>query len=76
MVHKEQQVNVNFKLTQINCWCISYNQYIKNKIKKKLCMKAINYACFKLEEKITRHVKKNDNNFINIIGDKFAMSIR
>ena len=39
-------------------------------------MKAINYACFKLEEKITRDVKKNDNNFINIIGDKFAMSIR
>ena len=24
----------------------------------------------------TRSVKKNKNNFINIIGDKFAMSIR
>ena len=39
-------------------------------------MKAINYACFKLEEKATRSVEKNKNNFINIIGDKFAMSIR
>ena len=39
-------------------------------------MKAINYACFKLEEKITRSVKKNNSNFINIIGDKFAMNIR
>ena len=76
LVHKEQQVNVNFSLTQINSWCISYNQYIQNKIKNKLCMKAINYACFKLEEKITRSVKQNESNFINIIGDKFAMSIR
>ena len=39
-------------------------------------MKAINYACFKLEEKITRSVKKNNKNFIKIIGDKFAVSIR
>ena len=76
MVHKEQQVNVNFNLTQINSWCISYNQYIQNKIKNKLCMKAINYASFKLEEKINRSVKQNKSNFINIMGDKFAMSIR
>ena len=39
-------------------------------------MKAINYACFKLEEKITRSAKQNKSNFINIMGDKFAMSIR
>ena len=39
-------------------------------------MKAINYAYFNLEENITRSVKKNKNNFMNIIGDKFAMSIR
>ena len=39
-------------------------------------MKEIYYACFKLEEKTTRSVKKNKNNFINVIGDKFAMSIR
>ena len=39
-------------------------------------MKAINYAYFKLEEKITRSVKKNESNFINIRRDKFAMSIR
>ena len=76
LVHKEQQVNVNFNLTQINSWYIGYNQYIQNKIKNKFCMKAINYAFFKLEEEITRSVKKNKINFINIIGDKFAMSIR
>ena len=39
-------------------------------------MKGINYACFKLEEKATRNVKKKKNNFINAIRDKFAMSIR
>ena len=39
-------------------------------------MKAVNYACFKLEEKITRSVTQNKSNFINIIEDKFAMSIR
>ena len=39
-------------------------------------MKAISYACFKLEEKTPRNAKKNKNNFINVIGDKFAMSIR
>ena len=39
-------------------------------------MKAINYACFKLEKKTTRSIKKNKNNFINVIGDKFAMIIR
>ena len=38
-------------------------------------MKAINYASFKLEEKITRNVKKSKSNFIKIIGDKFTMSI-
>ena len=39
-------------------------------------MKAINYSCFKLEEKITRGAKKNNSNFINIIGNKFTMSIK
>ena len=39
-------------------------------------MKAINNACFKVEEKATRNVKKHKNNFINVIGDKFAMIIR
>ena len=38
-------------------------------------MKAINYACFRLEEKATRSVKEKKNNFINVVGDKFAMSI-
>ena len=39
-------------------------------------MKAINYACFKLEERATRSVKKKKNNFNNVIGDKFVMSVR
>ena len=39
-------------------------------------MKAINYAYFKFEEKANRSVKKKKNNFISVIGDKFAMSIR
>ena len=34
-----------------------------------------NYACFKLAEKATASVKKKKNNFINVIGGKFAMSI-
>ena len=38
-------------------------------------MKAINCVCFELEEKATRSVKKQKNNFINVIGDTFAMSI-
>ena len=39
-------------------------------------MKAIIYECSKLEEKTTRSADKNKNNFINVIGDKFVMSIR
>ena len=39
-------------------------------------MKAINYACFSWKKKTNRSVKKNKNNFINVIGDKFAMNIR
>ena len=35
-------------------------------------MKAINYACFKLEEKATTIVTKKKNNFINATGDKFT----
>ena len=35
-------------------------------------MKAMNYECFKLEEKTTRSFKKDKNNFI---GDKFGLSI-
>ena len=40
-------------------------------------MKAIHYACFKLEEKATRSIKKNKTNFNNVkIEDKFTMGIR
>ena len=76
MVHKEKQVIVNFTLTQMSSWCISYNQYIQIKIKNKLGMKSINYACFKLEENATKVLKRKKNSFINVIGDKFTMSIR
>ena len=39
-------------------------------------MKGIKYACFKLGKKAAKKVKKNKNNFINIVGDKFTMSNR
>ena len=39
-------------------------------------MKALNFACFKPEENATRSVKRNKHNFIKIVRDKFAMSIR
>ena len=55
--------------------CINYSRCIQ-KIKNNESMKAINYARFKLEEKATRSVKKNKTNFIDVTGDKFAMSIR
>ena len=55
---------------------MNYNQHIQNKIKNKLRMKVKNYVYFRLEETATRKVKKNKNNFFNIIGDKFAMSNR
>ena len=56
---KKNQVEANLNFNQMNSWCINYNQYIQNWIKKKLYTKAINYASFKLEEKATRSVKKN-----------------
>ena len=55
---------------------MNYNQYIQNKITDKLFMKAINYVCFKLEGKIARGIKNNKRNFISVIEDKFAMSIK
>ena len=39
-------------------------------------MKAINYVCFKLEEKATGSIKKNKNNSISLTRDKFAMKTR
>ena len=41
---------------------------------KQITCEEINYACFKVEEKASRSVK-NNNNFINIIRDKFTISI-
>ena len=54
---QEEQVNVNFNPKQLNSWYINFNHYVKIKIKSG--MKVINYACFMLEEKATRSVKKN-----------------
>ena len=45
-------------------------------MKSKLCMKATNYVCFELEEETTEGVENNKRNFISVIGDKFAMSIK
>ena len=67
---------LNFNLNQINSWCINYNQYIQNKIKTNYAMKAISYACFKLEEEATGSGNKNKNNFIDVMGDKLAMGIK
>ena len=39
-------------------------------------MKGIKYTCFKLGKKAAKKVKKNKNNFINIVGNKFTMSNR
>ena len=39
-------------------------------------MKAINYVRFKLKDIATRIVKMDKNNFINIITDNLALSIR
>ena len=38
-------------------------------------MKAVSYACFKLESNATKSVS-NKNNFIKVIGDNFAVSIK
>ena len=66
---KTSKCYLNFNLNQIHFWWINYNQYIQNKIKNKLSMKAINYACSRLEQKATRNVKENKNNFMSFIGD-------
>ena len=77
LVHKEQQKQLSAYSNKLLVHkCISYNQYIQNKIRNKLNLKAVNYTCLKLEEKIIRSVKKNKSNFINVIGDKFVIIIR
>ena len=43
---------------------------------KQIMCKSNKVWCFKLEEKTTRSVKKNKNNIISVLGDKFIMSIR
>ena len=68
MVHKEKQVNINFNFTQT---LGAYTTINPSKTKSE-----INYTFFKLEEKTNRSVKKNKNNFINVIRDKFALIIR
>ena len=59
-------LNLGYKLQPIN------SKQIKNKLR----MEAVNYVCFKLEEKATTNDKKSKNNFISIIGEKFVISIR
>ena len=38
-------------------------------------MKAIDYTYFELDEKATRSVKKNKNNFVSVIGEIFPISV-
>ena len=72
---KKSKCDLYFNLNQVNSWFINCNLYTQNKIKNKLCVEVINYACFKMAEKASRSVKKN-RNCINVLGDKFPMSIR
>ena len=74
MVDNKKQANVNFPLTSIKQTLTAYTITNKSKTKyKKLHMKVINnFASFKLEEEA---IKKNKSNFIDIICDKFAMSV-
>ena len=71
LIQVKNRTTSNFNLNQGN----PYSQYIQNKIKNKLRMKAVSQACFKLEKKATRGVIKNKNNLINVIGDKFTLCI-
>ena len=44
----------------------------QNNIKNKLCVKAVNYVSYKVEEKAARSVTKNKINLINVTGDKLS----
>ena len=50
---------------------LGYPNYVKNILR----IKAINYACFKLEEKATESAKKEDKQFYQCYR-RLAMSIR
>ena len=63
---KTRICKLSFNLSQISSWCLNYKLYIQNKMKNKLQMKALNYACFKPEEKTTRSVKKNKDRFAKL----------
>ena len=58
-------------LTSIKKTAINTSE--KKKIKNKLCINVINYA--RLKHDVARSVKKDKNNFINIIGNIFTMHI-
>ena len=73
--YKEKQVNVNFNHNEVTSCCINGNQYIQNKIKNKLHVKAIKFACFILGEKLLEVLKRIKTGFFNMKGDKFAMSV-
>ena len=45
---------------------MNYNQYIQNKIKNKLRMKEMTYACFKLEGK-PREVLKRKKTILSVL---------
>ena len=59
----------------MNPWCVNYNQYIQNRIIKKITHKSNKLSLLQTGKKATRSVKKNKNNFIIVIGGKFVTSI-
>ena len=60
---------------EITSCCINDNQYIQNKIKNKLHVKAIKFACFILAEKLLEVLKRIKTCFFNMKRDKSAMSV-
>ena len=77
MVHNEKQVNVNLNLTSIK-QTFGVQTRINKSIKKQkqIMHESNNYVRFKLKDIATGSVKMDKNNFINIITDNLALSIR
>ena len=71
LIEKKKLVSSHFHISPL-----PPNQYIQNKIRNKSCMIAIDYVFSKLQAKVTRGIENNRSNFINIIGNKFVMSIK
>ena len=68
---------LNFNLSQINSWCINTSKTIYPIQNQKQITHESNELCMlQTGKKATRSVKDIKKIFINVIGDKFAISIR